>query len=334
MRLSTTIHLFLSGAVVTRAPSLWDRLQRAFGGAPDLSTSRIRLSVEATALVGQIRQALRRLGIDNAVSLVVDGHVVFSDPVGRPDDFGDLVLALSENAPVFGGGFESLRLAVEHEEAGLHAVIEIDCRSEHERDEPSATVRVGARVRELEPRSDESAESYRRRVEPLVANPTLLEGHRCQFESFVGRLADALRGTFPEGRVEERAPEAKIVRPTAQAQQPTVPDDPSSPAYDPYVRYYPHPFEGMLSGLLIGSLLSSAFRPPIMVVHPSGVPIASADDLEAHAAELAPGAPDPGAGGDDFDDADPDDGDLSGDDAEDFDDSGGDWGGDDFGGDP
>lgn len=42
----------------------------------------------------------------------------------------------------------------------------------------------------------------------------------------------------------------------------------------------------MLSGLLLGSLLSSAFRPPgLLIVHPSGAPIASAEDLDAHRSE-------------------------------------------------
>jgi hypothetical protein len=314
MRLSATIDLFLPGAAVLRSPSLWDSLRKAFGGTPDLSTGRLRLSVEATTLVSELRRALRRLGITNAVSLVVDETVVFSDPHGNPDDFGDLVIALSEHAPVFAGGFTSLRLAVEHEEAGLHAVVELECRSEHEQGEPSATVRAGARVRALEPLPGEEAEEYRRRVEPLVVNPMLLEGHRRQFEAFAARLTDALRAAFPEARVEERAPEAKIVRPTTEAPAPPVAQDPQSPAYDPYARYYPHPFEGMLSGLLLGSLLSSAFRPPIMIVHPSGAPLASAADLDAHTAELSPEAPDPGFGGVEGDGPDEGDwGDMGGD---------------------
>lgn len=295
MRLSATIDLYLPGEPVPRSPSLWDRLKRAFGGSADAASGQIRHAHEASLLVADLREALRRLGVTNAVSLIVDGHVVFNDPHGRPDDFSELALALSEHAPVFGGGFHHLRLAVEHEEAGLHDVIEIACASEHAEHEPAATVRVGGRVSDLEPRPGENAEEYRGRIAPLVADTVLLEAHRRQFESFVARLADALRAAFPAARVEERLPEAKVVRPGAEP-APT-PAEPTDPAYDPYARYYPNPFENMLSGLLIGSLLSSAFRPPgLMVVHPSGAPLASAEDLDAHshAHELAPDAPDPG----------------------------------------
>lgn len=296
MRLSATIDLYLPGEPVLHPPSLWDRLKRAFGSSPDSASGRIRHSQEASPLIADLREALRRLGITNAVSLVVDGHVVFNDPHGRPDDFSDLFLALSEHAPVFGGGFRSLRLAVEHEEAGLHEVIEIEWASEHAEGEPGATVRVGARVRDLEPRPGESAEDYRQRIAPLASDTVLLEAHRRQFESFVTRLADALRAAFPAARVEERAPEAKLVRPTAEPAPAAL--EPGDPAYDPYRRYYPNPFEGMLSGLLIGSLLTSAFRPPgLMIVHPSGAPIASAEELDAHTRELAPGAADPGLEG-------------------------------------
>ncbi|MFT3774115.1 MAG: hypothetical protein QM820_52790 [Minicystis sp.] len=299
MRLSTTIDVHLPSEPLPRpapprAPSLWERIKRAFGVNTESPPEEARQGLEASMLVSDLREALRPLGITNAVSLVVDGHVVFTDPHGTPDDFGDLVLALSEQAPIFGGGFRTLRLAVEHLETGLHYVVEIACEGEHEDKEPNATVRVGARVRDLEPRPGESAEEYRERIAPLATDTVLLETHKRQFETFVGRLSDALRAAFPTAQIQEREPEAKLVRPTAEPAP--IPVGPTDPAYDPYQRYYPNPFEGMLSGMLLGSLLTSAFRPPgLMIVHPSGAPITSAEDLDAHTAELSPDARDPGA---------------------------------------
>ena len=140
-------------------------------------------------------------------------------------------------------------------------------------------MRVGGRIQELEAQPGETAQSFRARVAPLVESPVLLEGSRRQFEAFVSKLTDALRSAFPEGEIVEAGAQALVVRPQS------MPSKQKEPAYreidrryDPYQRYYdPSPFDGMLSGLLIGLFLSSAFHPGIMVVHPSGAPIASAD---------------------------------------------------------
>src|SRR6185436_8939746 len=122
MRLHGVIELSVPGERVLRAPNLWDKVKRAFGGEPDLATGKVKSALEATAVVEAARAALRRLGASNAVSLVIDDQVLFQDKEGRPGDLGDLFLAFHENAVVFGGGFSLLRLAVEHEEAGLHLV--------------------------------------------------------------------------------------------------------------------------------------------------------------------------------------------------------------------
>lgn len=345
MRLSATIDLHLPGETILRSPSLWERARRAFGAKLDLATDRVRVAAESAALVDQVRTALRPLGITNAVALVIDDQVVFSDTEGRPDDIGDLMIALAEHQSVFGGTFKTMRFALEHEEAGLHYLIETQVRAEHAKNEPAARVRIGARVVELEPRRGETAEAYRARVTPLATDPALLEGHRRQFEATVARLADALRAALPEARVDERAPEARVVKP---AERPAKPPPPEHPAYDPYAYYYPSPFEGMLSSMLIASFLTSAFHPPhILVVHPSGAPIGTAEDIAAHPAALDD-ATDPGnlheasmadgegADGGDYNDEGYDDAGYDGGDGWDdggFDDGFGDAGGfDDFGG--
>jgi hypothetical protein len=288
--------------------------------------------LEAAAIVDQARVALKRLGVENAVSLVIDDTVIFSDTQGRPDDLGDLMIAMSEHAPVFGAGFRTIRLAAEHEQAGVRYVIEIHCVAEHSKEEPAARVYVGGRIAELEARPGETAESYRDRVASRISEPALLDAARRQFEAFVARVADAVRATFPEGRVIEADATAKVVRPTAAADRAQRPQ-PGHPAYDPYANYYPSPFEPMLSGLMLGMFMSSAFHPPfIHVVHPSGAPIGTADQLGNHAGELDADAPDPGVAEADYGG----DGDYGGGGAEadvggDFGD-GGDFGGGDFGG--
>lgn len=307
-----------------RSPNLWDRAVRAFGGSVDLGTDRARAAVAATDVVDQVRRAIARLGITNAVSLVIDDQVIFKDEVGRPDDLGDLLIAMSEHAPVFGAGFRSLRMAVEHEEGGLHAVVEAAAQTEHRKDEPTVAVRVGARVRALETRPGEEAEAYRARIEPLLRDPTLLEGHRRQFGAWTSRLADSLKAAFPEGRVEERAAEATVVRPTKDGKPPAVDRRaPQHPGYDPYVPVYGSRFDGLLAGMMIGSFMSSPVHPHVTVVSESGMPIGSAEEIahDPDSLEVADvgGEGDGGDAGGDWGDG--------GDGGGDWGDGGGDWGG-------
>ena len=79
---------------------------------------------------------------------------------------------------------------------------------------------MGGRIRDLEPRTGETAEAYRARVEPLAKDAGLLETARMQFQSFVGRLEAALHAALPEATVEEKRADAVVVRPTTQ---PTAP---------------------------------------------------------------------------------------------------------------
>jgi hypothetical protein len=317
MRLHGVIELQVPGEQVLRQPNVWDKVKRAFGGEPDLRTNRIRMSLEATAIVEAARAALRRLGASNAVSLMVDEQVLFQDREGRPDDLGDLFLAFHDNAPVFGGGFNLLRLAVEHQEAGLHLVLELIARSEHPADEPAARVVIGGRIQEFEPRAGEDAEAYRRRVEPLTREATRLEAHRRQFESFVSRVEEALRAALPEARIQVRSSEAQVKKPSRQPEQAA---EPTSPSYDPYRQYYPSPFDSLLSVMMWSSLFSMMWRPDIAVIGDHGDHVGNAQSIDQDAnaalddtggADVDPGA-DADFGSNDF---------------------GGDFGGGDFGGD-
>ena len=260
MRLIGQIQITMAAAeTVHREPGFWDKIKRGMGGKVDLDTGEVRVALEASALVDQVKRALVRLGIDNAVSLVVDDTIIFQDIDGRPGDLPDLILALSEHASVFGRGFREMKLAVEHDEANLHLLVEVRALTQHKRDEPSAYVSVGGRIRDLEPRKGEEAEAYRARVTPLAQDSGLLATARMQFQSFVGRMEAALRAALPEARVEEKRADALVVRPTTQPTQ--QPRDPRSPMYDPYAVYYPmSPFGVMLDVMLdtdeYGSMLS------------------------------------------------------------------------------
>src|SRR6478672_1614010 len=294
MRLIGHIQITMATAeTVHREPGFWDKIKRGFGGKVDLDTGEVRVALEASALVDQVKRALVRLGIDNAVSLVVDDTIIFQDIDGRPGDLPDLILALSEHASVFGRGFREMKLAVEHEEVNLHLLAEVRAVTQHRRGEPSAYVSVGGRIRDLEPRTGETAEAYRARVEPLAKDAGLLETARLQFQSFVGRLEAALHAALPEATVEEKRADAVVVRPTTQPAAPAA--DPRSVVYDPYAIYYPSPMSTVLDVMLISSFMSMMAPPPmIMVVHPSGVPIGGADTIASHPEAVEASAADAG----------------------------------------
>lgn len=326
MRLVGQIHITLPGESVRRAPNFWDNIKKRFGGKIDLETDRVRVAVEATALVDQVRGALVRLGFDNAVSLVIDDTVIFQDTDGKAGDLPDMMLALSDHASVFSGGFKELRMAVEGEEAGLHLLVETRAVTEHPKGSPSAYVSLGGRVKDLEPRRGESGEAYRARVEPLVADRGKLESARALFESFVARLESALRAAMPEAVVEQKRAEAVIVRPSGPADKERPVQSPASPGYDPYQTYYPSPMGMMLDMMMISAVMHMMMPPMFTVMSPSGAYLGSSSD--PHALSGASGGADDGDPGAD-NGADDGDGDM-GDDGGGDDGGGGDFGGDDF----
>jgi hypothetical protein len=323
MKLHGVIEIRVEGEQILRAPRFWDRLKKRFGGEPDLRTGSVRARLEAQAVVDAARQAFNKLGATNAVSLVIDDQVLFQDRDSNEDDLGDLFLAFHEHAPVFDTNFSLLRLAIEHEEAGLHHVIEIIARAEHPEDDPAARVVIGARIREFDPRPGEAAEAYRARVEPLTRTPATIETARVAFDSFVARVADALRTVMPEADVRVHHADARVQKPSRREseRQPVAPTD---PRYDPHDAYYPDPMYGVLSGLMWMSLFTMPLSPGIMVIDHHGHEAGQLDDADAHAAD------DGGHEGDAGDDG-------GGEDGGDFDDAGGydDGGGfdGDFGGD-
>jgi hypothetical protein len=266
MKLYGTIAVHVQAVDILRAPGFFDKVRRAFGGKPDLRTGNMRSAIEATALVEASRDALRKLGATDAISLVIDGTVLFHDRDSKPDDLGDLFLAFADNESVFGEGFDEMRLAVEHREAGLHIVIEIQARPVHARSAPAIRVIVSGRIEALTPRPGEDAASYRARAEPIAGDAKALEVYRVQFEAFVERVRDAMAAAMPTARVEIETAEARVVRPDAAREDGERALSPAAAAYDPYVAYYPSPLGFVGEALLWSSLFSMAMPPHYVVV--------------------------------------------------------------------
>ena len=172
------------------------------------------------------------------------------------------------------GAFGLLRLAVEHVEAGLHLVIEVQARGEHPADEPAVRVVIGGRVQAFEPRGDESADAYRARIAPLASDPATLTVARVQFDSFVARVRDAIAAAMPAATATVARAELQVRRP---GQTPTMTPPPTAPAYDPYWAYYPSPLWMVTDVLLWTALWSMALPLDVTVVNYAGDALGSLD---------------------------------------------------------
>lgn len=278
MKLFGAIAVHVQAEDILRQPRFLEKIRKAFGGKPDLRTGRVRHSLEATAVVEATRDTLRRMGVTNAISLMIDDTVLFHDREGKADDLGDLFLAFHDNDSVFGQGFRELRLAVEHHEAGLHLVLEIQARSEHPKTAPSVRVLVSGRIEALTPRPSEDADSYRKRAEPIAADPKALEVYRLQFGAFVDRVRDALAAALPQARAEVEVTEARVVRPSEKQPEPPRHDQRT---YDPYDHWYP--YYGSPIGLMADAFMWSAMFSMMSPMHyPHYVVVDSGNHFQGH----------------------------------------------------
>jgi hypothetical protein len=253
MKLYTTIRVDMNEHEILAQPGIMARLRKALGGNPDLSTGRMRAVLEAGALVDSLRRALAELGANDAVSLVVDDVVLFEDRDRKPDDLGDMFLAFHDYAPAL-AELKLMRLTVEHREAGVHYVIELQARPEYPKGEAPVRAIISARVGAFEPTPGESAEAYRARVEPLVNDGMTFKVAQLSFDDFCGRARDAIARALPDARVSFVTSQPAPIKP----RQNRVPR-PEDPDYDPHERYYPNPMLGMFAMSMMGMAMFPAF---------------------------------------------------------------------------
>ena len=289
MRLLGTVHVSIAGSLVEREPTRWEKLKRSLGASLDLSTNQMKVELEATAVIDGVKRAISRLGVNNAITLVIDETVIFQDTQGNADDLGDLTVAMAEHASVFGRGFKELRFAAEHVEGNLHLVIETRARTIHKAEEPAAIISVGGRLKALEPRPGESPDDYRARIEPLTKDTVAFETARLQFQTFVTRLEEALSTTMPQARVEEVKAEARLVKasPRDLTKRPDTVRDPAHPAYDPFLMYYPSPMGTLLDVMLISSFMHALHPPHMFITNPAGHSLGSVQDVKDEPERLA-----------------------------------------------
>ncbi|MGE0401657.1 MAG: hypothetical protein AB7T06_33455 [Kofleriaceae bacterium] len=257
MKLYSVIRVDMKQHEILRQPGVIARLRRAFGGEPQLATGKMRAALEASMLIDAQRRALAEVGAHDAVALVVDDLVLFEDRDRRPDDLGDLFLAFHEYAPAIDADFRSLRLTVEHLEAGIHYVIELQARTEYAKGDSPVRVIISGRMASLEPVKGETAEAYRARVEPILHDRVAFQAAQTSFDSFVARVRDATARALPSAQV--TIPQVSIALPapatTGQRTREPRPDDRD---YDPHDAHYPNPMVGVLGLAMLGMAVMPA----------------------------------------------------------------------------
>lgn len=221
LRFHQAFEIAFAPSPAERSSSMWGRVMRAFGGAEPTSEG-ARSALEITSLVAELYSALGKLGVHNAISLIVDEQVIFRDNAGKKDDLRDLVAALAARAPKIAAGFRRMTLAVEHDVGGLHAVIEVVGERDDRTGAAVLHVHTGARLRDLSPAPGETTDGYRKKLAPIVGDPVLVEADARAFTAFTERLQTTMQSAFPEGKVA------------------------SATGADPHPRYFPNPFEWIL----------------------------------------------------------------------------------------
>jgi hypothetical protein len=300
VKFKSTFALHAQGETIRREPGFWDKFKKVFGATPNLDTDRVQTLLTTAHLLSGVKKALERVGITNAVALVIDGQVLFEDRTGKADDVGDLFLAFYENEAMYGRDFKALSLTVEHREGGLHVVIEVTAKGEHQRDESTALVTLSGRITEFEPRQGEDAEAFRKRVEPHLASPAFTESHRMQYESFVERVREGLMGALADVKLSPVESQTRVQKPEKAGRTPARRGEPQpgEPGYDPYDRYYPSPMHDLATMMFWTSMMSWAWHPTYVVVNGAGTPVGTTDEAMADGGEGLDEGGDEGDSGD------------------------------------
>ena len=218
MHHSAALILNLPGDAVLRTPSSWERIKRLFlpsSMAPDLSTEECELDQNVVSLTEGICAALREIDVTDAVYLAVDGHAVYHDMAGVPNDAERLLEAAQHDS--LRGPFQELRAVFMQRQDGLELLYEATFQRRFLRDTPAAFIAVSGRIGALRPQPGEPSEAAQARLHTLLGDRELLPSLHAFFEERVQKLEASLRRSFPEGSVSRRATATFVRRPSKES---------------------------------------------------------------------------------------------------------------------
>ena len=154
----------------------------------------------AVAILQQLNVALRKQGVTNIVRLTIDGHDLYLDDQGRPDDIDEAMKQVEVQAHARQDAeltqFERIVLVVEHQLEHLRLLIQAEVDRVHARDAFPILVRVDGLIDDFKATPNETPAALRERMAPTFADQdrfdALLANRSGEFEDFVNALSEAI----------------------------------------------------------------------------------------------------------------------------------------------
>jgi hypothetical protein len=181
------IAIDLPSAETDRPMGASDWLRSVFGSPVDLGTGYEELTISALWLVQGLRRGFVAAGVTDALSLLVDGDVVYADDQQVPDDL-DQMLGVAKTSGVLERTFQEMRLVMRAQRGGLHLLFDLAVQRKVMLGEAELALDVSARPDALTVRAGETAAAYAARVRAFAQRGELA-GLRREFDSFVADLA-------------------------------------------------------------------------------------------------------------------------------------------------
>ena len=239
-----------------KGPIEWVR--GVFGAKLDLRSGKEELTVSAMSLVEGMHRAFSQVGINNAISFLVDKKVVYIDNNDVDNDL-PLVIQAAQEAGVLDKPFKEMHLVLAHKEAGLHTIVDIEIQNEVILGGEEMSIVLSSRFEEMRIKPGESAEQYATRIKAFATDGSGLEPYKHALDALTESIAQSLQSTLVGSRVRTEPAAVQIIRPDAKqiarfrelgfgnnVSQPTYRPVPTRQRYgayaDPFYYYYYDPY--------------------------------------------------------------------------------------------
>lgn len=297
--LQSSVVVDLPSAEIRRAPRPSEWVRSLFATEATPGTGREELTISVVALITSLHHAFRVVGVADAVSLTVDGKVVWTDPHDRPDDLERMWAHVREQG-VLDKPFDAISLVLTRRWQGLFLLFDLRLARTVVIGQAEMVVEVYARP-DLSPRLGDGPRAAWDRAYAWFADPHALDRARIVVAAQVRALQDALAAAIPDSVVQTHPTQVVLVRPTAEEVQGLVarrwpydggprwrigfPEAPKAP--DPLAALWEDPGFAIVRTAAYAATIREADagtrRAGVIVVDASGHALFDGGDAEAHA---------------------------------------------------
>lgn len=210
--LQSRISVDLPSEELLREKTLGEWFLSLFGRQPDLRTGKSLLSITSYSVLEGLVDSFHRVGMDNVITLMVDGRSVFYDAADEPHDL-DQMHQVTRASGVLDRDVGEMQLAFSHHLEGLSVIAEIDLRQRALVGQDELKIRLSGRIDALRVEDEESAQRYRNRVRSFAKEAfprTQMEA----LDQLTEDLARALEASFVGAQVTTQRTKVRIIRPS------------------------------------------------------------------------------------------------------------------------